>query len=71
MSNTLRNITAIVLAFIFSNCNNSSTDEKPVHDSITTFPDTTITMPVIREGGMQDSIQTGATDTTLKKDSIQ
>ena len=55
-------------ALFLVSCNNSGTGE--TNSDTTTQQKDTVKTPQVTEGGLRDSIQTGATDTTTKKDSV-
>ena len=54
----------------FIQCNNSATGETSSDTTSTMQTDTTKTQ-IVTEGGLKDSLQTGATDTSAKKDTIK
>jgi hypothetical protein len=66
MKNIIRKGVLILSVIILANCNNSGTAEKK--DDPANKKTDTIKMPVVTEGGLRDSIPTGATDSTTKKE---
>ena len=69
MKKKMAAIAVILSTILMAQCNNSATGNTS-SDTASAQIDTVKT-PVVTEGGLRDSIETGATDSTKKKDSIK
>ena len=69
MRKIMLSATFIISSMLFIQCNNSATGDTS-SDTSAHQADTTKTQ-IVTEGGLKDSIATGASDTTTKKDPVK